>query len=196
MWLREDHLKDGPAISSVPHMSCNGGWPQRPNAAPVERSPRSQVDRSGGPVFQHPREAGRQKRGRGLFFSAEPDTHRAFVHPATSPISVTGKSRERKLRKIHCAIMEFGKRIAKNQTAATTDRRAARRSPADLRAELLIPGRPSRECRVIDLSTSGARLMCPSSFGIPLTFEIRIQNKTFTARIVHRSSRTISVKFR
>ena len=92
--------------------------------------------------------------------------------------------------------MEFGKRVAKGQTSATTERRAGPRKAADFRAELLIPGRPSRECRVMDFSSSGARLMFPSSFGIPPTFEIRINNQIYTARVIHRSTRTISVKFR
>ena len=83
--------------------------------------------------------------------------------------------------------MSFGRR--------PTERRSAPRQKIDMPGEILLPGRPSRPCQIIDLSRTGARLGLNSVFGIPDAFELRVGEQTFNATVVRKLPGRLHVKF-
>ena len=87
--------------------------------------------------------------------------------------------------------MSFGKRTPVHGT----ERRSAPRRKLNLPAEILVPGRPSRECQILDISKTGARLGIDSVFGIPETFELRAAAQIFHALIVRKQPGRLHVKF-
>ena len=76
-----------------------------------------------------------------------------------------------------------------------TERRSAPRRKLNLPAEILLPGRPSRECQILDISKTGARLGIDSVFGIPETFELLAAGQIFNAVIVRKQPGRLHVKF-
>ena len=88
--------------------------------------------------------------------------------------------------------MSFGKR---SPVGPGTERRSAPRRKLDLPGEILVPGRPSRDCQVLDISRTGARLGVNSVFGIPASFELRVAGQTFNATVVRKLPGRLHIKF-
>ena len=88
--------------------------------------------------------------------------------------------------------MSFGKRTP---VGHSTERRSAPRRTLNLPAEIIVPGRPSRECQILDISKTGARLGVDSVFGIPETFELRAEERTLRVTVVRKQPGTLHVKF-
>ena len=74
-------------------------------------------------------------------------------------------------------------------------RGALSREPVDIPAEILIPGAPPIECRIVDLSDTGARLSLESILGVPEEFELRADGETGRVKVVRRESRVLAVAF-
>ena len=89
--------------------------------------------------------------------------------------------------------MSFGKRTPVGHPGP--ERRSAPRRKLDLPGEILLPGRASRECQILDISKTGARLGVNSVLGIPLTFELRAEERTFRVTVVRKHPGTLYVKF-
>ena len=89
--------------------------------------------------------------------------------------------------------MSFGKRTPVGYPGP--ERRSAPRRELDLPGEILLPGRPSRECRILDVSRTGARLGVNSVLGIPLSFELRAEERTLRVTVVRKQPGTLHVKF-
>ena len=69
------------------------------------------------------------------------------------------------------------------------------REPVDLPAEILIPGARPLECRIVDLSDTGARLSLDSILGVPEEFELRANGETGRVKVVRRGVRFLAVTF-
>jgi hypothetical protein len=89
--------------------------------------------------------------------------------------------------------MSFGKRTPVGYPGP--ERRSAPRRELDLPGEILLPGRPSRECRILDVSKTGARLGVDSVLGIPVAFELRAAKQTLRATVVRKTPGRLYVKF-
>jgi hypothetical protein len=87
--------------------------------------------------------------------------------------------------------MSFGKR----PPGAAASRRRAKRHKTDAPGEIIVPGLPSRPCRVVEISDVGARLELTSTFGVPEDFELRAVGRIFSSRIVRRYNRILFVEF-
>jgi hypothetical protein len=91
--------------------------------------------------------------------------------------------------------MEFGKRIRKG-ILTVGERRRANRRPADIPAEIVVPGLKPWTCRITDLSTEGARLELASSFGLPREFELQVHRRSYRVRLIRRMQRSVAIEFR
>ena len=74
-------------------------------------------------------------------------------------------------------------------------RGALSREPVDIPAEILVPGSAPIECRIVDLSDTGARLSLDSILGVPEEFELRADGETGRVRVVRRETRALAVAF-
>ena len=90
--------------------------------------------------------------------------------------------------------MTFGKRQPPGYRGINR-RSAATREPVDMPAEILIPGARPLECRIIDLSDTGARLSLESILGVPEEFELRVSGETCRVKVVRRGVRFLGVIF-
>lgn len=89
--------------------------------------------------------------------------------------------------------MSFGKRTPVGH--AGPERRSAPRRELNLAGEILLPGRPSRECQILDISKTGARIGVDSVFGMPISFELRAAGQTLRATVVRKMPGRLHVKF-
>jgi hypothetical protein len=89
--------------------------------------------------------------------------------------------------------MSFGKRTPVGH--AGPERRSAPRRELVLPAEILLPGRPTRDCQILDISRTGARIGINSVFGIPVSFELRMPGQTLRATVVRKTPGRLYVKF-
>jgi hypothetical protein len=89
--------------------------------------------------------------------------------------------------------MTFGKR--QSSGFGGVERRGGLREARDLSAQILLAHGKIIQCRVIELSTTGARLAVTSMFGIPDTFELRAAGRTYRVKVTRRAIRSVGVKF-
>jgi hypothetical protein len=89
--------------------------------------------------------------------------------------------------------MSFGKRLPVGHSGP--ERRSAPRRELNLPGEIVLPGDLSRECQVLDISKTGARLGVNSVFGIPSSFQLRVAGQTFNATIVSKQPGRLHIKF-
>jgi hypothetical protein len=88
----------------------------------------------------------------------------------------------------------FGKRYPPGYRGIER-RGALTREPVDIPAEILMPGAEPIECRIVDLSDTGARLCLESILGVPEEFELRADGETGRVKVVRRETRTLAVTF-
>ena len=86
--------------------------------------------------------------------------------------------------------MSFGKREATGYGGVERRRHIAR-VPVDI---LTNAARPI-DCRIVSMSTTGARLSLPSILGIPESFELRAFGQTHRVKVSRRGARYIAVRF-
>lgn len=89
--------------------------------------------------------------------------------------------------------MSFGKRTPIGHHGP--ERRSAPRRELNLAGEILLPGCPPRECRLLDVSKTGARIGVDSVLGIPSSLELRAAGQTLRATVVRKQPGRLHVKF-
>ena len=89
--------------------------------------------------------------------------------------------------------MSFGKRTPVGYPGP--ERRSAPRRELDLSAEILVPGHRPRDCQILDISKTGARLGVNSVLGIPISFELRAPGQTLRVTVVRKQPGRLHVKF-
>jgi PilZ domain len=89
--------------------------------------------------------------------------------------------------------MSFGRRQPGGYLGL--ERRSEVRQRADVDALMLMPTLERITGRVIDLSTRGARLQVASAFALPDTFDMRVQCRTYRAKVVRRQGGQVGLRF-
>ena len=90
--------------------------------------------------------------------------------------------------------MSFGKREATGYGGVERRRHIAR-APVDIPAHILTNAARPIDCRIVSMSTTGARLSLPSILGIPESFELRAFGQTHRVKVSRRGARYIAVRF-
>jgi hypothetical protein len=109
---------------------------------------------------------------------------------ADVPVKLVGHSSPVKAETEH---MSFGKRTPVGHPGP--ERRSAPRRELKLPGEILLPSGPSRECQLLDVSKTGARLGIDSVLGVPSSFELRVAGQTLRATVVRKTPGRLYVKF-
>jgi hypothetical protein len=89
--------------------------------------------------------------------------------------------------------MSFGKRQPIGFCGV--DRRRGVREQTDVPAQIVLPGGHVVNCSVTDVSKSGARLVVPTAFGLPDTFELWTSKRSYQASITRRGRGHVGVRF-
>ena len=87
--------------------------------------------------------------------------------------------------------MVFGKR----GSALDANRRDRARTRTDVPCQIMLPARKALACRILDLSSTGARISVPSVLGLPQRFEVLAHGRSYRAEIVRRRPGIIAVRF-
>lgn len=93
-------------------------------------------------------------------------------------------------------VVSFGRRVPTQEEACGSDRRAAEREPAGLHAKATF-GDVTKECEVVDLSRTGARVRLPSFTALPDKFELYVPERqaVFRATVQWRLNAELGVAF-
>lgn len=90
--------------------------------------------------------------------------------------------------------MAFGKRSAAGFNGVERRLGSARMS-VDIPAVMLTKVLRPIECRIVSISSTGARIMFRSILGIPDKFELNAFGQTHEVRVVRRGDRSVAVTF-
>lgn len=90
--------------------------------------------------------------------------------------------------------MSFGKREATGYGGVERRRHIAR-APVDIPAHILTNAARILDCRIVSMSTTGARLSLPSILSIPESFELRAFGQTHRVKVSRHGARYIAVRF-
>ena len=88
--------------------------------------------------------------------------------------------------------MTFGKRRPTGYQGC--ERRREQRQRTDVFGLIVLPG-TEVPCQVVDISSSGARLAVVSSFGLPMTFDLRAFGLRYRASVKRRIPGYLGVAF-
>ncbi len=90
--------------------------------------------------------------------------------------------------------MTFGRRKVAGLSGVER-RLSSTRMPVDIPALILTTVLQPIECRIVSISSTGARIMLRSILGIPDKFELKAFGQTHEVRVVRRGDRSVAVKF-
>jgi hypothetical protein len=74
-------------------------------------------------------------------------------------------------------------------------KRAERRMKSDFPAQVMLGGFAKRDCKVVDISESGARIAISSAIELPRLFSIAFESTTRPCELAWRKGRMVGVKF-